>query len=359
MNKFMIGLVIVIGIVFMGLYIYMNNDQAAERADNDSDTDSIKVFTSIYPIYETARKIAGEKIDIGLVIPNGVEVHSYDPSPKKIAQLENAEVFFYIGEAMEPWVPKAELVLNESDVKAIELSNYLNLISLGNEDEHHEGDHQQADNENHSHVEEIDDHTHEEEIDDHTHEEEVEHQQLENHGSHESYDPHVWLDPMNMKKIAETIKDELVRIDPANRDFYNENHSEYSIKIDELDREYKERLAKKDNEIIIVSHAAFAYLARRYDFEQYAISGIASHGESTPGNIASLIKVAERNDLKYVFKEKQVSNRTVQVLADEANMEVLNLDPFIGLTKEEIRNNEDYFSIMRKNLENLEKALVK
>lgn len=343
----MIGVVIVIGIgiVFLGLYIYMSEEQVADRKDINSD--SIKVFTSIYPVYETARKIAGEKIDIGLIIPNGVEVHSYEPSPKKIVQLENADLFFYIGEAMEHWITKAELVLNESDIKSIELSRHLDLISLenednvDNEDDYHEENHQQADHEQ----------EHEEYHDPH---------QLEEHGhTHGSYDPHVWLDPMNMKKIAEIIKDELVRFDPDNKDFYNANYSDFSTEVKELDRDYRERLTEKDREFILVSHAAFAYLARRYGFEQYAISGITSHEESTPGNIARLIEIAEKNHLQHIFKEKQMSNRTVRVLADEADLEILTLDPFIGLDKDEIRNNEDYFSVMRKNLENLEKALVK
>ena len=130
------------------------------------------------------------------------------------------------------------------------------------------------------------------------------------------------------------------------------------MKIELLEDKYQITLSKKNKNQIIVSHAAFGYLAKKYNFEQLAITGITPHGESTPGNIAKLIKFARENKLEYVFMETLTSNRVVQVLAQEADLEILTLNPFSGLTEKEIENGEDYFSIMEQNLSNLEKALV-
>lgn len=329
MKKMIIGLFIIIILI---TYITLDEEQVGKNQISQ-DNGNYKIYTSIYPIYETTKKIAGNNIDVGLVVPNGTEAHSYEPSPRRIAELVSADIFFYIGIGMEPWADKAQSVLSESSVKTIELSRYLDLIRLDDNDEYEDEAYDKYSKHDH------------------------EYQESDGH-EHGQYDPHVWLDPSNMRKIAGIVKEELIALDPDNREIYQINYNKYSMKIELLEDKYQITLSKKNKNQIIVSHAAFGYLAKKYNFEQLAITGITPHGESTPGNIAKLIKFARENKLEYVFMETLTSNRVVQVLAQEADLEILTLNPFSGLTEKEIENGEDYFSIMEQNLSNLEKALV-
>ncbi|MFP4661251.1 MAG: metal ABC transporter solute-binding protein, Zn/Mn family [Halanaerobiales bacterium] len=371
-------ILIVITLISILTFFYFNQNYNTSANESEDDSQYL-IYTSIYPIYETARKIAGENLEIGLVVPNGTEAHSYEPSPRKIADLESADLFLYIGIGMEPWADKATAILDDSNIRSVELSNYLDLINYNPDhevEENHSHTHEDSLDSNHSDEEDIagehekvNEHTHEEDImDTHTHEEDkadinnheedIVNTHDHGHDNHGSYDPHVWLDPMNMEKIAEVIKDELISLDPDNREVYIANYDTYSEKIHQIDEEYRRHLSEKTNDTIIVSHAAFGYLARRYEFKQKAIAGLTSHEESTPGNIASLIDFARENDVDFVFRETLVDNHAVRVLAEEAELEILSLNPFIGLTEEEQEKGEDYFSIMSKNLRNLEKALV-
>ncbi|MFP4015867.1 MAG: metal ABC transporter solute-binding protein, Zn/Mn family [Halanaerobiales bacterium] len=364
-------IILIVLVLISTIAFYYNWSETNKSSRNEKNAQYL-LYTSIYPIYEVATKIAGNKGEIGLVVPNGTEAHSYEPPPRKIAELESADIFFYIGIGMEPWADKAALILGESDVKSIELSNYLDLINYKRDteegidhDHNHALDHEYEDEiddeHNHENVIESDQHHDDEIAGVQKHQNEVEFVNGNNHGDseHGSYDPHVWLDPMNMKKIAEIIKDELVSLDPVNKDLYISNYNSFSSEISELDEEYKQHLSDKSSDTIIVSHAAFGYLARRYNFKQRAIAGLTSHEESTPGNIASLIDFARDNNINYVFRETLVDNHAVRVIAEEAELRVLTLNPFVGLTQEEQEEGEDYFSIMKKNLRNLEKALVK
>ncbi len=354
MKKMILGLFITI-IIILITYINIYKEQVGTNQVS-IDNGDYKIYTSIYPIYETAKKIAGNKIDVGLVVPNGTEAHSYEPSPRKIAELVSADLFFYIGIGMEPWIDKAQSILGESSVKTIEISRYLDLIRYEDQELHKRDDHEVYD-------EHYDDHDEHNEYDDnyddyHDDYNEYVGENDEHEHEHGQYDPHVWLDPANMRKIAEIIKEELIALDSANVEIYQSNYNKYSKEIELLEEKYQKILLKKSKNEIIVSHAAFGYLAKKYNFEQLAITGITPHGELTPGNIAELINFARENKLEYVFMETLTSNRVVQVLAQEADLEILTLNPFSGLTEMEVENGEDYFTIMEQNLSNLKKALV-
>ncbi|MGM0501641.1 MAG: metal ABC transporter solute-binding protein, Zn/Mn family [Bacillota bacterium] len=280
------------------------------------------VYTSIYPLYEAANKISGDNLTVKLVIPNGAELHSYRPSPKKIANLEQADLFFYNGLGLEPWADKAVSNLEQSSVKAVNISQHVNLIKF-NKNKNLEEEHNHQEQEEHS-----------------------------------DYDPHLWLDPLNMKLIAQKMKSEFQKLDSANKDVYQKNYQSFVQKIDKLDQKYHNTLKNKEQEYILVSHAAFGYLANRYNFQQLSVTGVAPHEEPSPGVLAELTNKAKEHNLDYIFMETLANPKTVDILAQEADLQVLKLNPIAGLTKKENKAGEDYFSLMDQNLDNLEKALV-
>ncbi|WP_223377793.1 metal ABC transporter solute-binding protein, Zn/Mn family [Schnuerera sp. xch1] len=262
------------------------------------------VYVSFYPMYFLADEIGGDNIELRNVTPNGVDSHHYEPSMSQLKDIEKAQVFIYNGSGFESWVNKLLGNMINEDI-TINASDSVDLIMQDGRP-----------------------------------------------------DSHIWLNPSNMIKIGEKIKEKFISLDRENKEEYEENFEELSNKLKELDDRFITELEERKHNSIIVSHAAFAYMAQRYEIEQIPVTGISHEQEPTPGTIADIIELVEDENHKYIFLETLASPKTVEVIAKEANLKTLTLNPIEGLTKKEQENNEDYISIMEKNLENLKKALV-
>jgi zinc transport system substrate-binding protein len=336
MTKKIISLLIII--LLVGGFIYWGINEGGQSEEVSSQP---VVFTSIYPLYFTANQIAGDKLDVRLVVPNGTEIHSYDPSPKKIAQLEEADLLFYNGLGLEPWASRLKKNLSGKRIKLINVSEIEGVKLLAAEERktnlnakdaaHH---HEDSVNEHGEHSEETTSH---------------------DHGT--KYDPHLWLDPINLQQIASRMWEEFSGLDPSNEGVYEENYRQFSRKIETLDKEYRENLVVTDDDYILVSHAAFSYLADRYNFKQLAVMGVTPHEEPTPQRLTKIIDRIAEHDLQYVFKEELADSASIDMIAEEAGLEVLTLNPAAGLTPAQNEAGEDYFSLMRQNLANLQEAL--
>ncbi|GAB6098716.1 metal ABC transporter substrate-binding protein [Halanaerocella petrolearia] len=324
MNKKVLILSVVLLLVLGSGLIINNFTNDSLRSGVQNNTSQLKIYTSIYPLYDLATKIADDKLEVNLVVPNGAELHSYKPSPRKIAQLEKADLFFYNGLGVESWANKTVQNLTEVGVKTVRVSQVVNLKEFVTGHEHNEGH---------------------------------EHKDHEGEEKDSSYDPHIWLDPMNMKDIAKEMRDEFIKLDSKNKEVYQANYKEVVQELEELDQEYKAALKGAKRESILVSHSAFGYLADRYGFKQLSVTGVAPHQEPSPGTLAKLTKLAKEHKFDYIFMETLANPRIVNVLAKEAELKVLKLNPVAGLTREEVDAGEDYFSLMRQNLNNLQKAL--
>lgn len=304
-------------IIMIILILFLSACTTEKLARNNNDT--LKVFASFYPIYFAVEQIGQDKIELYSVIPNGSEPHDYEPSMKEIANVENADIFIYNGALMEFWADKLSNSLNKKCIKTLNLSEYVELIKA-TEDE----------NEGHTH---------------HEHE--------------GTYDPHIWLDPINMDKMAHQIMLELSRLDKANENFYKKSYEDFSKKLKELDLAYNSQLKNRSRDTILVSHQAFSYLTKRYGLKQIAVTGITPHEEPSPRTLATLLDTIEKEKFEYIFLETLANPKVVELLAKEANLKILELNPIAGLTKEQQDKKENYFSLMEQNLENLKKALVK
>ena len=293
----------------------------------DEKEDLLKVYTSFYPYYDFAKNLGGDNIQLDTIVPTGTEPHSFEPSPKTIAELEKADVFIYNGLHMEPWVDRVLNLLEGKDIYIVDASKAVELI---NYDTQHN--------------------------DDHNHEDEQEEEHDHDHGE---YDPHIWVDPVNAIHISKMIKEAFIDVDPNNKNIYEENFNNFKGELDKLDRSFRVGLKDATERKIIVSHSAFGYLARRYNIEEISVAGISPHAEPSPKRLAQLTKIANENKINYIFFEALANVKTAEVLAKEANLEVLTLYNVEGLTDEQNKNGEDYISLMYKNLETLKKALVK
>jgi zinc transport system substrate-binding protein len=161
-------------------------------------------------------------------------------------------------------------------------------------------------------------------------------------------DPHVWLDPGRFAKIALRIGDALGRRDPAER---------LAARLQRLDRELARGLRRCERRELVTSHEAFAYLAERYGLEQVAVTGLSPEAEPSPQELRRVIERVRQTKATTVFVETLVSPRLAQTVARETGAKTEVLDPIEGLTKDELATGDDYFSLMRRNLARLRKAL--
>ncbi|MEA4901377.1 metal ABC transporter substrate-binding protein [Desulfitobacterium sp.] len=312
MKRIKVGLII--GLLLSALVITgcgaINSTTNSLGTGSASDTDhKLTVYTSVYPMYDFTQKIAGDKIILKNLVPAGTEPHEWEPTPSDIADLEKADVLIYNGAGMEPWLDKVLNSINPEKLKTVEASKEVKL--LNNTDG------------------------------------------AKNKGT----DPHVWLDPMSAKVEMGAIKDALVSIDPANKDYYEKNYEDNAAQLDQLDQEYKSAVAQFSKKDIVVAHQAFSYLCNAYGLNQVAIEGISADSEPSPARMAEIVEFAREKQLKYIFFEELVSPKVAQTIAQETGAATAVLNPFEGSTDSGQQAGKDYFSVMRDNLKVLKQAL--
>ena len=296
--------------------------EPVDRPEESLDQNRLRIAVTFYPLEEATRMVTGDSADVFSVIPAFSEPHGYAPSPREILDFNKADVFVTMGLEFENL--EEDLISSAENVIVINAAEGIELIEGRehgpDEDEEHD-------------------------------DEEGEHDEDED--SHAGKDPHVWLSPENVRQMVENVKKRLVEIDPENAAFYEQNANESLEELVKLDEEFRTGLASCGKDVVLVSHNAFSYLARDYGFEIVSLSGLSPEAEPTPQQIKGLVDSAREHELKYVFYEAFVDPRVSTAIASEVGAEVLELNPIEGASDQDAT----YFSMMRKNLENLKIAM--
>lgn len=296
----------------------------SQTTKTNSDGEKMKVVTTIYPVYEFVRQVGGDKVEVTMLLKPGVEPHDWEPTARELAEIKKAKVFFYHGAGLEP---VDRLLTKEvlGTAQAVEVSKGIERI------------------------------IEQEDADEHEHEHQAGHTEDKHH--HDEIDVHTWLDPENVQQEVNVIAEALAAADSKNRDYYLKNAETYNLELAKLDQEFKSALAKVTRRDIITSHAAFGYLAKRYDLHQLAVMGLSPDSEPTPDKMAQIVDFCREHNVKYIFFETLVSPKLSQTIAKETGADLLVLNPIESLTEEEIKQGKNYLNVMRENLENLKKAL--
>ena len=200
-----------------------------------------------------------------------------------------------------------------------------------------------------------DEHAKEDDHDDHD-----EHAKEDGHDGHDhdyEFDPHIWLDPLLVKQQVNVIRDGLIQADPDNKEHYEENARIYNDKMDALDMKIESSLSSCQKDTIVPFHNAFTYLGERYDIHVMALSGMAPDSEASAAEIAEFVDFVKDNDIKVIFSEELVDPRLAEVIADEANAQVMLFSPLEALTPDEVGTNISYIDKMEQNLDSLVVAL--
>ncbi|MEX2105163.1 MAG: metal ABC transporter substrate-binding protein [Bacilli bacterium] len=328
-------------ILIISLFLTACGGQNTTRmnSSNNNNGDKVSIYTSFYPLYDFASKIAGERANVVNLVPPGAEPHDFEPTPKDLVKLSEADIFVYNGSGFETWIEDVLDSLDTTKLDVLNVSEHVDLLSL--EETGGEVDHQHDEEHGDEHADEHKDEDHGE----------------KNGHEGEDNDPHLWLDPIRAKQMASTIKDALVKIDSEGTEIYEANYNTLITELDKLHSEFEAVVKNSNRKEMIVSHSAFGYLANRYGLKQIAISGISPSDEPSQKELQEIISFAKKHNVKYILFETLVSGKVADVVKNQIGAEAITLNTLEGLTKEELSNNKDYFSVMRDNLNSLKKAL--
>ncbi len=287
---------------------FWQKDSADAPVIISTDTDGISVVATFYPLAEFARAAGGDMVTVKSIVPAGSEPHDYEPSPRDILAVYQADIFLSNGAGADAWAEKIRPDLEERDITVVRMSDVVETLSKIRDEQG-------------------------------------------------VVDPHFWIDPVLAQQEVSAIRDVLIARDPMRAEAYVQNATLYIEELKILDTAYRDGLRQCELHTIVTSHDAFAYLAKRYGFETLSVSGISPEAEPSSRTLAEIAETVRTLGLRHIFFETLVSPKVAQTLADEVGAETLVFNPLEGLTDEERQAGKNYLSIMRDNLNNLQTAL--
>ncbi len=276
--------VLVLMLATIGSIMCVNKDKKEKKV----------VVVTVYPIYDITKKIVGNKMQVVSVMPPNADMHTFEPNPSIIKYIEDADILITTGIFSESWEKDIYMTFLKNKGKnkiVINASKGIEIIE-GN--------------------------------------------------------VHFWVSVKNAIIIAENIKNGIVELDPENSEYYEKNAKIYIEKLINLNREYEEALKNCKIREIIVTHPAYEYLARDYNFSQISIYGASPEVEPSPQKLRSIIERAKKKGIKYVLYESNFDKKIAETVAREIDAEILEINPAIY---------GEYISVMRKNLEILKVAM--
>ena len=279
-------------------------------------TDRIQVVAAMFAEYDFARQISGGLADVKMLLPPGADMHDYEPTPKNIIDIKNADVFIYGGGESDAWL---DTILESVDgkIKTVRMTDACRLLEEDegeNSDEEHE---------------------------------------------HSEYDEHVWTSPKNAVRIVGAITDALCSADEKNADNYRKNESEYISELESLDSDFRAAVSNSERDVVVFGDRfPLLYFVREYGLEYFAAFPGCSHDtEASAGTVRFLIDKVRKENIPVVFKIELSSDATAEAIAAETGARVLEFNSCHSITRDQFDGGSTYVSLMRQNLENLKIAL--
>lgn len=284
----------------------------------ETESDKLDVKASFYPLAYFAEEVGGDKAEVENLVPAGVEPHDFEPGSKSVADIHASDIFLFNGAGLDPWAEALKVDLEKENVYVLEAVEAVDLLEAS-EEEHRE-------------------------------EENEEHEEGE-------FDPHFWLDPNTSIKVVEEIMNAYAAVQPENTEYFKMKGDEMIAKLKILDSKFGAELATCDTRDFVTSHAAFAYLAKAYNLNMIAISGISPEEEPSSKQLAEISDLVKEHGIKYIFSETLLNQKFAETIANESGAEILILNPIEGLSEEDIASGKNYISVMEENLQNLKTAM--
>ena len=331
---------------------------------------------------EFVKQVAKDNIDVRVLMPYGVDPHHFEPSPQDVKKIDEADLVFYVGLKYEPMALN-KLLHNTSNSKQVlvEIGPQVNPIEFGHDDhddhdehdddkdkhDHDDEDEHDDDKDKHDHDDEDkhdddkdkhdhdDEDKHDDDKDKHDHDDEDEHDEDEHdedkHEGHDhgTFDPHFWFDPNRVALAVDAIKEELIKLDPENKNAYEEAANNYLEKLKVLDQEIVALIESipSDNRGIVTTHESLGYLEDRYGLEVIAtvIPSLTTEDGVTPKGLVEVIEEIKEHGIKVIFIESESPTQSAEIVAKEANAKLVS-----GLWVETLKENQSYIDFLKTNV---------
>jgi zinc transport system substrate-binding protein len=299
------------------LSFLLSSCQPAKESDREDK--KLKVIATIFPVYDFARNIGGDKINITMLLPPGTDAHHYELRPGDIIKVSKSDIFLFTNFEMEHWAYKIiNAAEKNTNMLAIETGKDTFLLPIGKE----EGED-------------------------------------EEHEDHDSkFDPHIWMDMDNAQKMVDNIAAVFIKKDSGNSEYYLKNARNYKFKLNALDQRYRTELNGCKTKIILhAGHWAFAYLAKRYNLKYIAAYNVLADAEPSPQKIVTLVQQVKTEKVPYIYYEDMINPRLAHMVAKETGVGLLKLNNGHDISRASIKNGESFISLMENNLTNLKKGM--
>lgn len=323
---FLSGFMWIVCLMGCGLTGEDNEDRgmgAESRRDGEGE-EKLRVVATLFPYYDFVRQVAGDRVELSLVVPAGMDSHSFEPTPADMRRIQDADILISNGGAMEHWLTQ---VLKASDTSQMTVVTMMDYIDIAEEEQVEGMEEEHADHDGH--------------------EMEIE------------YDEHIWTSPVNAVRLTEVIRDVLSRQDPKHREEYERQAESY---IKELERIHQELCKvsgeRKRNLIVVGEKFPYRYLAEEYDLDyRAAFSGCSTDTEPSARTIAYLIDKVKEEQIPVVYYPELCSRRVAEIIGEETGARPLLLHSCHNVTRAQFEAGVTYVELMEQNIENLRKGL--
>ena len=318
----------------------------------EPDDGKLKIVTTIFPQYDFVRAIAGGTgaVNVRMLLSPGEEVHSYEPTPLDIKEIQNCDLFIYVGAENDVWVDRILENMGDKRPETLRLVDLTETV----EEESVEG---MMEEKGHDHEE-----AHEEEAD-HDHEAGHEHSHSgdSSHEAHEEADEHVWTSPVKAAEITEAIAQKMAELDPVNADDYLANARDYEAKILDLDAQFREITENAERKTLVFGDRfPIRYFAERYGLDYFAaFPGCSSESEPSASTLAFLIDKVREEEIPVVFSIEFSNGNIARAICESTGAVQRTYNSCHNVTKEQMENGATYVSLMSENLEAVREALGK
>lgn len=318
----------------------------AAALGQEAATEPLRIVTMIFPAFDFARQVSGSEGEVTMLIPPGSDSHSYEPSPKDLLVIQNADLFIYTGGESDTWLEKILGSMGEDAPRTLRMMDVVETLR-----EEHSAS-MQSDH----------DHSHDAEActdESHHHAAEEPHEAAAGHIHEEPMDEHVWTSPKNAVQIVNAVADALCGIRPEKADAFRANAAAYTAQIEEIDLAFADAVAGAKRDLIIfgdrfpLRYFAAAY-GLRYDA---AFPGCSEDSEPSVRTVISLVDTVRAEGVPVVFHIEYSSQKTARILAEETGVQLRLFHGCHTVSAQEIAQGATYVSLMRQNVEVLKEAL--
>ena len=281
------------------------------------------VMTTLFPHYDIVREIAGDLVEVKMILPLGSDAHHFEPTPKQMTQIKQSDLVIFTGLSLEPWMKS---IVSYKDISILDLSRNIDLI-------------------------EIDDHDHD---DDHSWIASLWESFLnffKSEDEHHDFDPHFWLDPVLAIIMVNDITDALITILPEHETLFLSNRDRLILELETLNDDYVTLLETVTHKYIMHGgHNAFSYFALRYGIEYVSpFEGFSSDAEPKAQALAQMISLMQSLDIKYLFAEVELAPNVATMISEATGATILYVYNAANISQENLDDGLSYMDMMRHN----------